>query len=140
ARTLRANGIEAEVRPAAGVPGDLLGLQAFDLVVLQNVPVEAVPERAQRALADYVRDLGGGLVLIGGPDSFGPGGWNGTPVADVLPVRLDLPEEIIEPEAAIVFVLDASGSMSQGVMGGSRSQQEVANEAAALAVQTLDRK
>ena len=32
-------------------------------------------QRVGRLLATYVHDMGGGLVMIGGPDSFGAGGW-----------------------------------------------------------------
>jgi Ca-activated chloride channel family protein len=45
---------------------------------------------------------------------------------------------VVVPEAAIVFVLDSSGSMRRRVLGSTRTQQQVANEAAALAVRTLD--
>lgn len=133
------SGIDVEVVAPSAMPSGLLGLEAYDLVVLQNVPAEEVPPATQEALASYVRELGGGLVMVGGPASFGAGGWNNTPVADVLPVLLDLPERLETPEAAIVFVLDSSGSMSGSVLGSSRSQQEIANEAAALAVESLDK-
>lgn len=138
-RTLRENGIRVETIDPLALPNNLLALQAYDLIMLDNVPAEDVERPIQSLLADYVQKLGGGLVMIGGPDSFGAGGWNGTPLEPILPVRLDLPEEIITPSAAIVFVLDASGSMAQKVLGGARSQQEIANESAALAIATLDK-
>ncbi len=138
ARALRASGIEVEMVPPGGLPPDLLALHAYDLVILQNVPADEVPRPTQAALVEYVRELGGGMVMVGGPDSFGAGAWKGTPVADILPVKLDLPEELVVPSAAIVIVLDSSGSMGQRVLGGSRTQQEIANEAAALAIETLD--
>jgi len=137
-RALEASGIEVELVPPGGLPPDLLALHAYDLVILQNVPADEVPRPTQSALVEYVRELGGGLVMVGGPDSFGAGAWKGTPVADVLPVKLDLPEELVVPSAAIMIVLDSSGSMGQRVLGGSRTQQEIANESAALAIETLD--
>ena len=86
-----------------------------------------------------MRDLGAGLVMVGGPDSFGAGGWKGSPIEPILPVSLDLPESLIVPSAAIVLVIDNSGSMGRGVFGSSRTQQQIANEAAAHAVTILDR-
>jgi uncharacterized membrane protein len=139
AQTLRAAGMEVSVVAPEGIPGDLLRLEAYDLVMLANVPAEAVATGTQEALAAYVSQLGGGLVMIGGPDSLGAGGWKGTPVEPLLPVRLDLPEQMIVPPAAIIIVIDNSGSMNRSVMGSSRTQQEIANQGAALAIETLDK-
>ncbi|MEX2219048.1 MAG: VWA domain-containing protein [Phycisphaerales bacterium] len=138
--TLRRAGMDVTVIPAEGIPSSILALEAYDLVILQNVPVESVPPPTQEALAAYVRDLGGGLVMVGGPDSFGAGGWKGSALEPILPVRLDLPEQLIQPDAAIVFVIDNSGSMGRAVFGSVRSQQEIANESTAMAIRTLDRK
>ncbi len=139
ARSLEQAGIGVTVLPPPAAPSDPLSLQLYDLVILQNVPADALDPTAQHALAAHVRDLGAGLVMIGGPDSFGPGGWKGTPIEPILPVSLDLPESLIVPSAAIVLVIDNSGSMGRGVFGSSRTQQQIANEAAAHAVTILDR-
>ena len=136
--TLRRAGLEVDVVPPGSAPADPMAVQEYDLVILANVPADAMPAGTQDLYAAYVRDLGGGLVMVGGMDSFGAGGWNGGPVEDVLPVEMDLPEDLIVPSAAIMIVMDSSGSMGNTVLGGSRSQQEIANEAAALAIQTLD--
>lgn len=139
ARTLREAGIDAETVSPEQAPMDVLSIQAYSLVVLQNVAAEDLPRSTHRMLADYVTDMDGGLIMVGGPDSFGAGGWKGTAIEPILPVKLDLPEQLIMPAAAVMLVLDSSGSMRQPVLGGSRSQQDVANESAALAIQTLDR-
>ncbi|MCA9309906.1 MAG: VWA domain-containing protein, partial [Phycisphaerales bacterium] len=138
--TLSAADIETVTLGVAELPLDLLSYQAYDLVIFQNVPADRVPEAVQETIVDYVSDLGGGFMMVGGPESFGAGGWKGTPIEPILPVKLDLPEQLITPPAAIVIVLDNSGSMGDPVLGGARSQQEVANEGAALAVGMLDQK
>lgn len=130
-------GLSVEVVPPTAVPGDMLALEAFDLVVLENVPADAVPIAVQEQLVRFVRDMGGGLVMIGGPDSFAAGGWKGSALEAVLPVLLDLPERVISPRTAILFVLDDSGSMRRYVLGSARTQQELANDAAALAIKSL---
>lgn len=140
ARTLEDDGLKVEVLPARLVPSDPLTLQNYDLVILQDVGAEDLPEPTQRLLAGAVREMGIGLIMVGGPDSFGAGGWRNTPIEPVLPVLLDLPERLVEPESAVVFVLDNSGSMRRSVMGSSRSQQEIANQAAAMALGALDRR
>ncbi|GAB4384660.1 MAG: VWA domain-containing protein [Phycisphaerales bacterium] len=136
---LRDAGIDVQVIAPEGFPHDMLQLQAYDLVMLQNVPAESISPEQQAMLVSHVRDLGAGLVMIGGPDAFGAGGWHGSELEPILPVRLDLPDQIVVPEAAIVFVLDSSGSMGASVLGSVRSQQQVANESAAMAIQSLDK-
>lgn len=64
-------------------------LPSFDAVVLQDF--DAQPYNMDKhlpALASYVR-AGGGLVMVGGPNSFVAGGYADTPLAEVLPIRLD---------------------------------------------------
>lgn len=139
AQTLRDADIDVAVVSPAGLPADLLELQQNDLIVLQNVPAGAVPIEAQNNLVRFVNDFGGGLVMIGGPDSFGAGGWRGSAIEPILPVALDLPERLVKPTAALVIVMDTSGSMAAPVMGSQRSQQDISNEGAAIAVRSLDR-
>lgn len=128
---------DVQTTDASALPADLLELQNYDLVILNNVPADEVSERAQRALAAHVTEAGAGLVMVGGRASFGAGGWAGTPLEPILPVHLDLGERLVERRTAIVFVLDSSGSMGANVGGSFRSQQEIANSAAAGAAATL---
>lgn len=137
--TLRREGLDVEVVAPDGLSADLLALEKYDLVMMHNVPASLVPSSAQDALVRYVTELGGGLVMIGGPEAFGAGGWKGSAVEPVLPVRLDLPEKMIVASAAVVIVMDTSGSMGLRVLGGSRTQQEIANEGAAVAIRSLDK-
>jgi uncharacterized membrane protein len=136
---LRDAGFDVDVVAPSGVPGDLLSLQAYDVVILVDIPAEEINRQTHAALAGFVSDLGGGLVMVGGRSSFAAGGWKGTAIEPILPVSLDLPEKLIVPAAAIVIVLDNSGSMNRTVLGSTRSQQQIANEGAALAVQTMDK-
>ncbi len=138
-RALERAGIQVRTSRVEELPTDLISYQEFDLVILQDVAAEEMPPPVQQLLADYVSELGGGMVMVGGPDSFGAGGWKGTPIEAILPVNIDLPEQLLVPSAAVVLVIDNSGSMSAPVGGGLRSQQEIANEGAATAVEMLDR-
>ncbi|MFO0726084.1 MAG: glutamine amidotransferase [Myxococcota bacterium] len=63
-------------------------LSSFDIVIIQNFTYK--PYRMANYLAyiaDYV-ERGGSLLMIGGNESFEDGSYAGTPIADVLPVRL----------------------------------------------------
>ncbi|MEX1015583.1 MAG: VWA domain-containing protein [Phycisphaeraceae bacterium] len=136
-RALTSRGILIDVIPAQAMPTRLTQLQRYDGVIMQNVPSEMLTTPQQRMLAQYVHDLGGGLVMVGGPDSFGAGGWANTPIDRILPVESQIPSQRVMPSGALVLVIDRSGSMSSPVAGSRHNQQEVANEAAVLAIQTL---
>ena len=118
---------------------DLLSLQRYNLIILDNVAAFELNPVQQALLARYVHDLGGGLIMIGGEQGFGAGGWNGTPVEAILPLELDPPRELKLAGAALVLVLDQSGSMNRRVAGTRTTQQVIANEAAALAIESLRR-
>jgi uncharacterized membrane protein len=64
-------------------------LTSFDAVILQDFDARPYElEKYLDELADYV-DRGGGLIMVGGEDSFTRGHYAGTPVAKVLPVELE---------------------------------------------------
>jgi uncharacterized membrane protein len=62
-------------------------------------------EEQQRMLASYVHDMGGGLVMIGGEDAFGAGGWQGSKLEEVLPVNMDVPAQRQMPKGALVMIM-----------------------------------
>jgi uncharacterized membrane protein len=64
-------------------------LPSFDAVVLQDFDAQPYGlEQHLPALAKYVK-AGGGLIMVGGQNSFVAGGYASTPLAEVLPVALD---------------------------------------------------
>ena len=83
---------------------------AYDLVILSNVPAAALPAERMESIRRYVTG-GGGLIAIGGDQSFTPGGYRGTPLEDILPVRSEARKDKPKPTLAMVLVLDCSGSM-----------------------------
>ncbi len=110
---LASAGIVAERLAPPALPGDLTVLAGYDALYLVNVPAASLPDAAMNALPAYVRDLGRGLVMIGGPDSYGAGGYLRTPLEKALPVDMDVRSRTQEPNLALVFVLDKSGSMGR---------------------------
>jgi Mg-chelatase subunit ChlD len=108
---LAATNVTAEVMNPAAAPQDLAGLSPYDAVMLVNVPVRDLPVATLATLPAYVRDLGKGLVMIGGDESYGVGGYGRTPVEEALPVYMDVRDREERPDLALVFVIDKSGSM-----------------------------
>ena len=92
-------------------PDTLTGLAAYDSVVLVDAPRTRLNEDQMLALQAFTRDLGRGLVMIGGPRSYGAGGYKQTPLEEALPVEMDVRDREKQPDVALVVVIDKSGSM-----------------------------
>ncbi|HYO07566.1 MAG TPA: VWA domain-containing protein [Tepidisphaeraceae bacterium] len=88
-------------------PNTLVELQNYDAIILSNVPRGAggISDDQQKMLATYVHDLGGGLLMVGGPDTFGAGGWQGSKLEEILPVNMDIPAQRQLPKGALVLVM-----------------------------------
>ncbi len=110
ANAMRSVGIESDMVSPKGLPRTAADLAAYHAVVLLNVPAGALGADAMALLQTSVRDLGTGLVVIGGDDSYGPGGYAGTPIETALPVRIELPQDMQKPPVSVVLVLESSES------------------------------
>jgi len=95
-------------------------LSSFDLLVLDNVAAFQLSYAKMENIERYVRDLGGGLLVIGGSQSYGAGGYYRTPLERVLPVDMRPPARLDLPHVALLFVLDKSGSMGAGPEGSTK--------------------
>lgn len=111
-RALRAAQVNVAVVNPASMPGTFGELIRYDAIALVNVPRTMFSDETMQRIEAYVRDFGGGLLMVGGPQSFGPGGWRNTPVEAALPVTMDIPERQRQPPVSVVVVIDISGSMA----------------------------
>ncbi len=135
AAVLRATGVDTELSTPYAMPSTLDGLAGYAAVFLVDVPATDLGDDVMKSLQAYVRDIGGGLAMVGGPDSYGLGGYFKTPVEEALPVYMDLRGKARLPSVGLVLVIDKSGSMSEGA--GNTSKIELAKEAAARSVDLL---
>ncbi|MEM1211958.1 MAG: VWA domain-containing protein [Planctomycetota bacterium] len=135
---LRSKGLAAVNARPDQIPRTLRDLREFDAVFFQNVPRADVPEPLQRDLVRYVHDLGGGFVMLGGPDSFGAGAWTNSEIDKrILAVTCQVPNQSVLPSGALILCIDRSGSMMAPVGNTGKTQIQIAAEAALLALSTL---
>lgn len=118
---LERNGIEMDVRvissdvqdDSGALPTELAQLQPFDAVILADVPKDAFTDRQIEMLAANTFNLGGGLIMLGGPNSFGAGRWMGTAVEKALPVDMQIRSEKFAGKTAVAMIMHAS-EIAQG--------------------------
>jgi uncharacterized membrane protein/Mg-chelatase subunit ChlD len=95
------------------LPTDLAQLQPYDAVILANVPKEAFTESQHQLLASNCHDMGAGLIMLGGRDSFGAGGWMNTPVEKALPVDMQIKALKVQGIGAMASSMHAT-EMAEG--------------------------
>jgi uncharacterized membrane protein len=105
APALESEGIRIVQAGSGDVPTSLAQFQNYDAIVLSNVSATDLSSQQMRSIEAAVRDLGVGLVMIGGENSFGSGGYLDTPVEKALPVTMDLKQRKILPRGALVLVM-----------------------------------
>ncbi|MFT5127041.1 MAG: putative membrane protein, partial [Rhodothermales bacterium] len=94
-----------EIVNAYDVPADPLALLPYDCMVLVNVAADAFDARQLQAIRDAVHTQGSGLLMIGGQNSFGPGGYHRTVIEEALPVNMDISQRKQMPKGALAIIL-----------------------------------
>lgn len=136
ADALLTQGLQVDRTTGDLMPADLATLSNYQSIVLVNVPARNLGPRKMTLIQTYVRDLGGGLVVIGGPHAYGVGGYFQTPLEETLPVEMQLKDQERLPQLTVVYVIDKSGSMSDTSVGGFQ-KIELAKEAIIRSVNLL---
>lgn len=109
-KALEHEDIDVEVRGPRGLPSTADDYRKYDMVLVSDVPAHFMNPGQMSALDKYVRE-GGGLVMAGGEDSFGSGGYQGSRIEQIMPVRFDSETTKDQPDIALMLVIDKSGSM-----------------------------
>ncbi len=84
-------GFESEEEIAGGFPTTREELFRYKALIMGSWESGFFTADQRQMIHDFVSQRGGGLLMLGGRNSFGEGGWANTPVADVLPVILEPP-------------------------------------------------
>lgn len=136
ARLLKAGGLDVQVSRPDKVEWSLEGLSRHAAVLLENVPADRIGQVGMETLAAWVQQTGAGLMMTGGRNSYGPGGYFRSPLEPIMPVSMELRQEHRKLALAIVVALDRSGSMSMPV-GGGKVKMDLANLGAAQVLDML---
>jgi Ca-activated chloride channel homolog len=90
---------------AYDLPDTLPALLPYDAIIFCNVPYDAFGFGQLSALKDAVYNAGIGFLMVGGGNSFGPGGYHRTVVEEILPVTMDISNKKILPKGALAIIL-----------------------------------
>ncbi|EDY83474.1 conserved hypothetical protein [Verrucomicrobiia bacterium DG1235] len=78
---------EAELR--AGFPNQAEALFEYDAIVIDDLEADFFTFSQQALIRDFVKQRGGGLLMLGGVNALEDGGYDDTPIAEALPLYLD---------------------------------------------------
>ena len=106
---LSAEGMDVVVVGPDLLPETAAALESFDLVLLSDVPMDALGDGQVNAILEYVRDSGGGFIFAAGESSYGEEGYAGSQIEELLPIWFEINEK--RKELALIIVLDKSYSM-----------------------------
>jgi uncharacterized membrane protein/Mg-chelatase subunit ChlD len=121
--TLQKLNLEVKKVNSSNAFNSLAELQGFDTVVMANVPRASTDANGDSAvgftddqilmLVHNVEQLGCGLVMLGGENAFGCGGWSGTEIEKIMPVDFQIKNAAVKPNGALVLLMHAS-ELAQG--------------------------
>ena len=120
---LRNENLEVTLQASDELFTGLSELQRYDTVIMANVPRSSSTDDSNEVtnfsdeqismLVRNTQQMGSGLVMIGGPNSFGAGGWTNTELEKAMPVDFQVKSAKVAPVGALALLMHAS-EMAQG--------------------------
>jgi uncharacterized membrane protein len=114
--SLQTEGLRVTLQPSNQLFGSLTELQRYDTVILANVPrsngfettkINSFSDEQIRMLVRNTEELGCGLIMIGGDNSFGAGDWARTEIEKAMPVDFTIKSAKVIPVGALVLNMHA---------------------------------
>jgi len=136
ARLLAAGGMKINTLLPEQCDWSLDTLAQYSGVLIENVPAQKIGEKGMETIASWITETGGGMIMTGGRNAYGPGGYFKSPLEALIPVSMELRMEHRKFALAIAVVMDRSGSMAVNV-GGGRTKMDLANLAAVTVLDLL---
>ncbi|MCO6438758.1 MAG: VWA domain-containing protein [Phycisphaerae bacterium] len=100
-------------------------MMSYSAILLANVPATVFTDDQQQALASYVKDMGSGLIMTGGDEGFGAGGWLGSPVEEVMPVQFEIKHKKVIPRGALVLIMHSCEAARGNYWGKEMAKKSV---------------
>ncbi|MEA1952013.1 MAG: VWA domain-containing protein, partial [Planctomycetota bacterium] len=113
AERLRKQNLEVTVQPTDRLFADMAALQPYDTVILGDVGRERFTGAQIEMLVRNTQQMGSGLVMLGGPNSFGVGGWTNSKLEEAMPVEFQIKSAKVIPRGALAMLMHAS-EMARG--------------------------
>jgi uncharacterized membrane protein len=135
-RALNMQGLDITLKSAADIPGSIRELLDYHTIILDNVSGRSMPFATMENMETYVKDIGGGLIMVGGDQSFGAGYYSKTPMERALPVYMAPPTELLFSDICLIFVIDKSSSMAGSYSG--QTKLDMAKIAAFSSIELLN--
>ena len=134
--TLTLQGLQIVPKSLNELSSSLYNLLKYNAIILDNISGLSMSFMLMENIETYVRDMGGGLIMIGGDQSFGAGQYKNTSIEKALPVFMDAPTDLRFSALCLVFVIDKSSSMSTRYT--NRSKLELAKIATFSSIELLN--
>ncbi len=96
---------EEELR--GGFPEKAEDLFKYDAIILDDIEADFFLADQLKLVYDFVSRRGGGLLMMGGQESFRQGDYDRTPIGEMLPI--DLSREVKSPDTAVRLTLTRDG-------------------------------
>ncbi len=129
--------VVVDVQGPEGLPTRLEQLQQYGVIVLHNLLASQLSGEQMSALQIFVSRQAGGLVVLGGRNSYLLGGYQGTRLEPMLPVKLEPPPRSERPPIVFQLILDRSSSMSNRDPRSENTPIALAREAAMRTIETM---
>ena len=143
---LNSSGIDTEVVTPQEMPA-LEELAQYASIALVDVDERLLSSAQVKGLSTAVRDLGKGLVTIGGPRAYGPGNYLDTQLEEILPVISEITDPERRKSVAQVLTIDTSESMGachcaeednfDSMMDGGVNKTDISRAGAKLAIDAM---
>ena len=113
---LRRNDIDVDVRDTRNLFSSLVELQSYDSVILAGAPRTSGDDTTQIVsftddqidmLVQSAQQFGMGILMLGGPEAFGAGGWTNTKLEAAMPVNFAIKNSKVEAVGALAMVMHA---------------------------------